>query len=223
MSARGHVRRARSHSASLLLQSVLFGRPKQAIWFGPRRLLVGDYVISLTRPSEPRMPNGIECSLFPGSRARVIVGGGRLAVGAVELDPGDEWNPVPAVSVHGRTPGPTPLMGSMADWDPALGAMADDMLAGYVAGLYLLHGSKTRAAQIAKTASLDADPWNATLLRHAALGEVPETVHALLERGDARPLLAWGRSGAWWLRGLLSAGYPLEDNVALMAAAGSAH
>jgi hypothetical protein len=58
--------------------------------------------------------------------------------------------------------------------------------------------------------ALRAVPLSATLLLHAARGEVPEPVHVLLASGDTRPLLAFGhRSGIAWLRGLVSAGYPL--------------
>jgi Protein of unknown function (DUF2877) len=98
---------------------------------------------------------------------------------------------------------------------PGLTPAGDDMLAGYISGLVLLHGQRSRASRLAERAALRTTAFSATLLRHAARGEVPEPVHILLATGDSRPLLAFGHSsGSWWLRGLVSAGYPLEDDLA---------
>jgi len=43
-----------------------------------------------------------------------------------------------------------------------------------------------------------------------------EPVHVLLATAIGRPLLAFGpSSGSWWSRGLVSAGYPLEVDLAV--------
>jgi Protein of unknown function (DUF2877) len=106
---------------------------------------------------------------------------------------------------------------------PGLTPAGDDMLAGYISGLVLLHGQRSRASRLAERAASRTTAFSATLLRHAARGEVPEPVHILLATGDSRPLLAFGHSsGSWWLRGLVSAGYPLEDDLALVRPALSA-
>jgi hypothetical protein len=210
--------RARSHSSSILLTRLIRGPRTRGVIMGPRQLRFGDYVVSLTAPGEPRMPNGVECSVKAGPRMQVEIGRGGVLVGRLELDAGAEWDPVPVTTLRGRPQGPAPLVGAMAEWESDVSTAAVDMLAGYVAGLVLLHGSRTRAADLARSAMIHADPLNATLLRHAARGEVPEPVHALLQRADPRPLLTWGRAGGWWLRGLLSAGFPLEDNLAFVAA-----
>lgn len=210
--------RARSHSSSPLLTKLIEGPPIRGFVLGPHLLRFGDYAVSLTAPGEPRMPNGIECTVRAGPRTRVVIGGGRLIVGKVDLDMGQEWNPVPAMA-PGRTrpPGPAPLVAVVAaESESDLRSAAAATLAGYVAGLVLLHGSRARAAGLARSAALVASPLDATLLRHAARGEVPEPVHALLLRADPLPLLAAGRPGGWWMRGLVSAGFPLEDNLAFV-------
>jgi hypothetical protein len=107
--------------------------------------------------------------------------------------------------------GPEPLVSELAGLGPGLTPAGDDLLAGYIAGLVLLHGQRKKAIRLADDAAARTGSLSATLLRHAALGEVPEPVHALLATGDARPLLSFGHSsGAAWLRGLVSAGYLFE-------------
>ena len=215
---------AHSHSASPLLRAHLDGP------FLPGRLLsrqhvqFGDYVVSLTAPGSPRMPNGIECAIQAGSDIRVAIGGGRLVVGDVVIHPGPEWNPVPTVE-RGLVlpPGPAPLVRALAGFGPGLTPAGDDVLAGYVSGLVLLHGKFKQAGRIAEEAALRTNSLSATLLRHAALGEVPEPVHVLLATGNARPLLSFGHSsGQAWLRGLVSAGYALEVDRFLIPAMGLA-
>jgi len=108
-------------------------------------------------------------------------------------------------------PGPAPLVRALAGMGPGLTPSGDDVLAGYVAGLVLLHGMRKKATRIAEEAAARTTSLSATLLRHAALGEVPEPVHILLATGDVRPLLSFGHSsGPAWLRGLVSAGYMVD-------------
>jgi Protein of unknown function (DUF2877) len=210
---------ARSHSASPLLLELLNGPPVRGRALSHHHLQFGGYVVSLTPPRSPRMPNGIECAVEARLEDELVAGDGRLVVGAGVIEPGAEWNPVPAFC-RGEVmpPGPAPLVSALAGLGPGLTPSGDDVLAGYVAGLVLLHGLRKKAAEIAEEASARTNSLSATLLRHAALGEVPEPVHVLFATGDVRPLLAFGHSsGQAWLRGLVSAGYMVEMD-GLMAA-----
>jgi hypothetical protein len=214
---------ADSHSASSLLRSHLDGPVVPGRLLSRRHLQFGDYVVSLTAPGSPRMPNGIECAIQARADRRVAIGRGRLVVGEVVIHPGPEWNPVPSFE-RGLVlpPGPAPSIRVLAGFGPGLTPAGDDVLAGYVAGLVLLHGQSKRASQIAEEAAARTNSLSATLLRHAALGEVPEPVHILLATGDARPLLSFGHSsGQAWLRGLVSAGYPLEVDALSNVAVGA--
>jgi hypothetical protein len=208
---------AASHSCSPALTALLYGPPVNGLVLGPHHLLFGDYVVSLTEIGGPRMPNGIECSIDAADADHVVIGDGHLVVGAVDINPGPSWDPAPVFGPIRCLPaGPEPLP-SLAGWGEGLTPAGDDLLAGYVAGLVLLHGDQRRAARLVKAAIPRTTALSATLLRHAAVGEVPEPVHALLEHGDPRPLLGFGHSsGRWWLRGLVSAGLPLDHELAVM-------
>lgn len=206
---------AESHSSSALLTDLLFGAPRRGRVLGPHELVFGDYVVSLTEPGKPRMPNGLECSVKVAAGARVGIGRGRVLVGDTQVGAGREWNPVPVRGHFEVMPaGPEPQPRSLATWVTAPDA-GPELIAGYVAGLVLLHGQRKRAERIAQVAAEHADPLNATLLRHAARGEVPEPVHQLVVSADARPLVASGSWGLLWLRGLISAGLPVEATKSL--------
>ena len=176
-----------------------------------RHLLFGGYVVSLTAPGAARMPNGVETSVEARVGQRAAIGGGGLRVGSLVLEPGPGWNPRPSLlPSHCLAPGPAPQAELYAGRGVGLTPAGDDLLAGYVAGMVLLHGETTRSGQLAREAARRTVPLSATLLLHAASGEVPEPVHVLLASGDTRPLLGFGHSsGIAWLRGLVSAGYPL--------------
>lgn len=203
--------RALSHATSTELSALLVGPRLRGSAVTPRHLLFGGYVVSLTPPGAPRLPNGIETSVEARVGQRATVGGGALSVGRQVLEPGPGWNPRPSfLPFHCFAPGPEPQAELYAGRGAGLTPAGDDLLAGYVAGLVLLHGETKRAAQLAREAAGRTAPLSATLLRHAASGEVPEPVHVLLASGDTRPLLAFGHSsGIAWMRGLVSAGYPL--------------
>lgn len=212
---------AGSHSSSQLLSAVLFGVARTGTPLSRHDLLFGDYVVSLTPPHMPRVPNGIECRIAVSSHTHVTIGRGRLIVGRTEIDPGEEWNPVPVFPSFDCLPaGPEPRVGGLAGW---IGALPEDalgsLIAGYIAGLVLLHAQHRRAERIALRALQGAGPMRATLLRHAALGEVPEPVHDLLITRDPARLIAFSPDGMLWLRGLLSAGLPLEPVSGLAAPA----
>jgi Protein of unknown function (DUF2877) len=203
---------AESHSASMLLSAHLYGPLVRGRVLSRQHLQFGGYVVSLTPPGSPRMPNGIACAVQARADDRVAMGGGRLVIGEALIWPGPEWNPVPTFVAAPVVPaGPEPPVSALAGLGPGLTPAGDDLLAGYIAGLVLLHGQRKKATRLAEDAAARTGSLSATLLRHAALGEVPEPVHGLLATGDARPLLSFGHSsGAAWLRGLVSAGYLFE-------------
>jgi hypothetical protein len=209
---------ADSHSSSALLVQLLLGPVRKGTALDRHDFCVGDYVVTLTAPRRPRMPNGVECSVSAAKDSRISIGRGKIVVGPIELAPGPGWDPVPSL---GRfeilPPGPQPLTSSLATWVAEPELAADVLLAGYVAGLVLLHHQRKRAEAIAQRAAARTDPLSATLLRHAARGEVPEPVHNLLIAGDPGPLLAFARSGMLWLRGLVSAGFPLDAATTLLS------
>ena len=191
--------KARSPAGSRALEALLHGLRLEGTALDERHLWFAGYLVSLTEPGAPRMPNGIETEVVARPEQRVAIGNGSLMIGDVTLSPGAPWNPVPSLSRHeALPPGPEPLMG-------------DDVLAGYVAGLVLLHKRLERAQRIAVEAAARTNALSGTLLRHAAYGEVPEPVHTLLLLGDPAPLLRFGHNfGQSWLRGLVSAGFVLE-------------
>jgi hypothetical protein len=207
--------KARSHSSSPTLTALLFGNLRHGTAVSRHDLRFGDYILSLTAPGAPRMPNGIECPVAAREHSRVAVGEGGLLVGTVEVSAGPGWNPIPSTRPHeSLPPGAAPTASGLLGLGPARVPEEDAVITGYVAGLVLLHGRRNRAALIAERAAAKMSPLNATLLRHAARGEVPEPVHALLATGDPRPLLAFEPPrGLAWLRGLVSAGLPLDPGM----------
>lgn len=182
---------------------LLEGPPVKGAAISREELRFGDYTVAITALGSPRMPNGIESAARVRRGARALIGGGRVMIGRLEITPGLAWNPVPVFQPMSCLPAGLPPA-----WrDPA----SDAALAGYVAGLVLLQGQRTRAADFAQQAILSAEPaGGATMLRHAARGEVPEPVHDLLSTRDAGRLISWSPFGISWLRGFVSAGLPLD-------------
>ena len=208
-----------SHSSSLLLAEVLFGTSRRGTALSPHDLKFDDYVVTLTAPNKSRMPNGIQCGVSVAEDGRIDIGAGRLRIGELEIEPGEPWNPVPPlIHVHHQPAGPQPLASGLT-WISKPALAGDELLAGYVAGLTLLHRRRNRALQIAERASGQINPVSATMLRHAARGEVPEPIHHLLATGDVAPLLAYAPWGMLWLRGLVSAGLLLEGGDAAIHSA----
>lgn len=210
---------AGSHSSSSLLQAMLDGETVRGKVIDGAHAQFGRYVVALTRPGEWRMPNGLETALVLKAGEPIAIGGGRLVAGRTSLMPGPDWNPRPSIRPsHFWPPGPAPVgaeLGIGPVWQPAA-------LAGYISGLVILHGQQLRATRLADAAAAGSSPDVATMLRHAALGEVPEPVHSLLSTTDVGALTAFDHgTGASWLRGLVSAGYALDVRV-LRAAAGHA-
>jgi uncharacterized protein DUF2877 len=160
-----------------------------------------DLVLALTPPGGPRMPNGIETAARGDPGTPVRIGLGRLLLGSLELLPGVTWDPVP--EVHFRPPGartPRPDLDQLAGRGPGLTPAGDDILCGYVAGISLFYNRREEAAEIAQRAAARTSRLSATLLRHAAVGELPEPAHDYLANGDSRPLAAFGHSSGHCLR-----------------------
>lgn len=199
-------RSALSHSSSALLTSLLYGPERKGTALGPRHLLFPGYVLTLTAPGAPRMPNGIEAALTAAVGQAVTCGDGALTLGRLALDPGTPWEPRPTFQpLAYEPPAPEPLYGLYT---------GVGFLCGYIAGIVLLHGDTSRAELLANDAATSTSTLGATLLLHAARGEVPEPMHVLLCAGDPRPLHEFGGGyGATLLRGLVAAGYPLAERV----------
>jgi len=209
--------KAASHSSSKLLTSLLNAAEVRGAVLGRHELRFGDYVVSLTRPGSPRMPNGIECRVSIKVGGTAAIGAGRVVIGRIAVDAGPGWDPVPVFDpIDSLPPGPRPS-GGLCTWTSAGEGTSDALLAGYIAGLYLLHGQRERAEQVASRRISEAGASSATLLRHAARGEVPEPVHVLLASRNASRLVSWSPSGISWLRGFVSAGLPLEPIGARIA------
>ncbi len=185
----------RARSVSLAIMPLFGGARRDGVGMGHGYVDLGDRVIAITRPGAPRMPNGIECEVDVARGELCGIRGGALAVRDVLVVPGPIWDPVPEprVILHPSSrfvPDPLVLAGRGDGLTPA----GDDLLAGYAAGLVLFQGRQSEAHALAETAAIRTTALSATLLRHAARGEVPEPVHALLEEGDPCPLLAFGHT-----------------------------
>jgi hypothetical protein len=191
-------------SISRALLPALNGPELTGIAIGSGFLDFGTFAVALTRPGGPRMPNGVETDLPVGRGIPVRIGGGRLLLGTFELAAGPVWEPVPEVlhrPARGTVPGPDP--DRLAGRGPGLTPAGDDILCGYVAGLFLFHRRREEAAAIAARAATRTTLLSATLLRHAAIGELPEPAHAFLATGDTGPLAGFGHSsGRCLLEGL---------------------
>lgn len=191
-------------SVSRPVRELIDGPIRRGVGLGHGYVDLGGYVLAFTAPGGPRMPDGIECGYAPERGDEVTIGGGRIDLASVRVVPGPSWEPVPAVarrppSRRDLIPDPAVMAGLGDGLTPA----GDDILIGYVAGLALFRHSEDLARHIAERAARRTTALSATLLRHAARGEVPEPVHALVERGDAGPLRRWGHSsGRHVLHGL---------------------
>ena len=201
------MRAALSTSRALLRR--LDGRERVGVALGRRQVDFGGYVLSLTPPGTPRMPNGVEVDLRLAPGDEVGYAGTELVAGGEAITCGRICDPVPArlppVAGAPRAEGLLAKVGLGEGLTPYW----DDVLAGYLAGLVLLHNRRAEAEAIADLARPRTSSLSSTLLLHAAHGEVPEPVHAFLASADREPLLAFGHtSGRGWLEGLERAGCP---------------
>lgn len=185
----------RASSVSLPVLPLFDGAVRRGVGLGNGHVDFSGWVLAVTRPGAARMPNGIECELDLPAGIPVWLGGGRLEAAGFSVLAGPGWNPVPVPAhrlsaVPRLVPDPVRLAGRGGGLTPA----GDDLLAGYAAALTLYHGRRLEAEAIAGAASARTNSLSATLLRHAARGELPEPAHALLERGDPGPLHRFGHS-----------------------------
>ena len=188
--------------------------PRHAgIGLGHGHIRVGSYVVAVTPPGGPRMPNGVECELRIEAGEEVWLGRGSLVKDGFKLTPGPVWDAVP----HVRTlldvyPHPGEIrLDRLIGKGVGLTPQGDDVIVGYVAGSALFRHEWTDLTAISSpnaTTSLSR-----TLFFHAALGELPQPAHTLLETGNPEPLLGFGHSsGNGILLGLALAG-PERDHA----------
>jgi hypothetical protein len=184
------------------------GPRREGVVMGHGHVDFDGYVVSVTRPGGSRMPNGIEAAIDLIIGERATVGGGRLELGRQAVEIGPDWDPRPKIgAVAVARPGPAPDPALLAGRGPGLTPDGDDFITGYAAGLVLLHGKADEAMSLAEAAAARTTSLAATLLRHAARGELPEPAHAYLVHGSEAELLAWGNSsGRMLLNGLQLAG-----------------
>jgi uncharacterized protein DUF2877 len=195
-------------SVSPYAAALLAGPPRVGRVGGHGFVLVGDDVLALTAPGALRMPNGIETRVQLPLGAHVVVGGGTLRCGGLTLDGGPTWEPRPRV-VFGVAV--TPVLDldvdSLIGWGPGLTPLGDDVAIGYHAAAALAG----RPLPIAANASTTA--LGRVLLRLSEEGSLPEAAHALLERGDPQPLLAFGHtSGGGLMLGLALGGAGIRSS-----------
>jgi hypothetical protein len=206
---------------SPLLEELIDGPVTGGVAMSRRHVRFGDYVVSLTAPTGPRMPNGIVCDVDAEPGASIEIGRGLFRIGTAVLAPHDLWNPRPQcqLSAANRFVDTVDVC-HLAGRGPGLTPAGDDLLAGYAAGLTLLHGLQDQATRIVREAAPLTNSLSATLLRHAGRGEVPEPIHDLLINGDVSGLLHFGHtSGGFWFAGLVLAGYPADRVYAARRAA----
>ena len=150
-----------------------------------------DDVLALTPPGAPRMPNGIETDVVLTVGEPLLVGDGRFQTAADTITAGPRWEarPSPRVALTIR-PSSSLALENLPGWGPGLTPLGDDILVGY-----------TAASALAGAPLPPVDSWSdrttalsRTLLSLAALGELPEPAHRLLENGDPEPLLRFGSS-----------------------------
>ncbi len=200
--------RMRAESVSRPVLDLFAGPLRRGHGLGAGYVDFGGYVVALTRPGRPRMPNGVGCALEVAAGQPAWIGEGRLEAGGQVVLPGEVWEAMPEPRFRPETdrrirPDPRRLAGRGAGLTPA----GDDLLAGYAAGLRLFWNRARDAQEVAEAAAVRTTSLSATLLRHAARGELPEPAHDLLERGDPEPLRRFGHSsGRALLAGLACAG-----------------
>jgi hypothetical protein len=180
-------------SVGWFVDRLMHGPKQPAIGLGHGHLKVSTYVVTLTPPGGPRMPNGIECTITAAAGEELLIGDGALTKDGTVVTPGPVWDAVPRVQATldangARLLDPNSLLGRGIGLTP----QGDDVLVGYVAGSALFRHEWTDLRTFL-TAEMTTS-LSSTLLFHACLGELPQPAHALLGSGDPDPLLAFGHS-----------------------------
>lgn len=190
-------------STSRFAAGLVAGPSRHGFAVGQRYARFHNDVLALTAPGAPRMPNGIETDVVLTVGEPLLIGDGefRTPRGTVTAGPLWEARPCPRVALTIR-PNANLVLDQLSGWGPGLTPLGDDILVGY-----------TAAAALAGAPLPPADSWgdrttalSRTLLLLAALGELPEPAHALLEGGNPEPLLRFGStSGKGIIIGLAAA------------------
>lgn len=203
-----------SISTALAVNRLMQGPLQEGRHLGHGYLRFGSYVVALTWPGRPRMPNGIELSaplpLYPG--ARVEIGEGLLRLPTTQVSAGELWDPRPKVRFVPVIGGGTSwLRSGLVGWGPGLTPVGDDVFVGYLAGRVLFDHAAMPSPRVLPYRT---NHLSMTLLAHAAHGELPEPAHDLLARGDMRSLLKFGHlSGRAMLVGLAAGGADCEVDL----------
>lgn len=185
----------RALSSGVFADRLMRGPTTTAIGLGHGHLRVGRYIVSLTPPGSPRMPNGIECPLVLGTGQEAVIGDGALRTDNARVLTGPVWDSRPTVGVLLEA---LPLQHVDVDVligaGPGLTPEGDDVLIGFVAGRVLFHHDVMTARGILLASAGKTTALSETLLLHAARGELPEQAHDLLATGVADRLLSFGHS-----------------------------
>jgi Protein of unknown function (DUF2877) len=181
-------------SVGWYVDRLMKGPRQPGVGLGHGHIKVDSYVVAVTPPGGPRMPNGIECEMRIEPGEEVWLGDGSLAKDGYEVKPGPVWDPVPRVrTLLDVYPLPGDIqLDRLVGKGVGLTPQGDDVIVGYVAGSALFRHEWTDLKALFTenvTTSLSS-----TLMFHATLGELPQPAHALLEEGDPESLLAFGHS-----------------------------
>lgn len=182
-------------SSGVFADQLMRGPTTTAVCLGHGHLRVGRYVVSLTPPGSPRMPNGIECSLVLYRGEEAAIGDGALRASNARVLTGPIWDARPTIGVLLEA---SPLqhfdVDALIGAGPGLTPEGDDVLIGFVAGRVLFHDDVMTARRILLASAGKTTALSETLLLHAARGELPEQAHDLLATGVADRLLSFGHS-----------------------------
>lgn len=210
-----------ARSVSPFAADLLDGPLRQGVAIGHGYIRFGQDVLAVTPPGRQRMPNGIEADVKLLRGQSATVGEGALRAGDAVVTTGRRWDPRPETRYAiWLVPQPEVQLRRLAGRGPGLTPLGDDILIGYIARRALTGLDSTA---LAAEASASTTALSSTLLRLAALGQLPEAAHPLLESGDLLPLLHFGAtSGRGIALGLALAGEPGEKATAFRAF-GSGH
>jgi hypothetical protein len=199
-------------STGWYVDRLMRGPRQTAIGLGHGHIKVASYVVTVTPPGGPRMPNGIECEMRIDAGEEAWLGDGALVKDGLEVKPGPVWDPIPRVrtlldidpyqKIH-----PDRLVGKGVGLTP----QGDDVLVGYIAGCALFRHQWTDLETLLSANTTTS--LSSTLLFHACLGELPQPAHALLEAGDPEPLLDFGHSSGKGILLGLALACPYQDHT----------
>ena len=136
-------------SSGVFADQLMRGPTTTAVCLGHGHLRVGRYVVSLTPPGSPRMPNGIECSLVLYRGEEAAIGDRALRASNARVLTGPIWDARPTIGVLLEA---SPLqhfdVDALIGAGPGLTPEGDDVLIGFVAGRVLFHDDVMTARRI---------------------------------------------------------------------------